>query len=831
MNKPEYYPYVLLPEEIEKIKIEGIPVPEIQELPPFPEKPKKKFLGTIILILSIVVIVIIGLKILKIDYAYNNGIIALALLVSLVSLTATVFEILHNGKTKKQYKIAVKLYNEEKDEQEELKGKRSQAIDDNNNPRAIEAYRHDTINKYFRYSYNKIQAVQREHTVAQKRFIVFLEQYFEGKILENIRIIHEPKELDYSPDFVIKMDSPKVNIAIDIEEPYLFDGTKIVVKKNRAEESFTKRYRVTNELRWVSIVFNEEQIVTNPTQACKLIAHTIDEILLKEKYSVSFNNVDKLKRTEIPGQRELSAFIRNKHREKYLTAAGLIDGLDFDPLQLEDKKKEEELPVKETKTTDLNIVKDKKQPIDKIMEEKIPEKKKIIDFKKEKISENKKEKEIVKEQIVEKKQETEVEQLQIIKKVTDKIKSEKLKKDEKVISIDKDQPKKKLEEKEKIKKIVDTEVQKDKKSTMVAKGQLKKEVEIINKLYSKTGDTKETKVDLEKEKLEKEKTVKELLLKEKQAKEEQEREQLKKNILEKEKAEKERLEKEKLETEQSEINNLEQKRLEKKKSEQEHIDKERMAKEKKEKERQEKVRLEKERLEKEKSKQELLEKEKSEMERLEKEKSEMERLEKEKAKKERLEKELLQKKQLEKEKLEKIRLEKEQLDIEKLQKTLDERNKVEANNKLMEQYKNQIEDLVSAKDWDKLFDKCNEAIKKYPYWDWPYYRRSTLHGNKGLFNEVLEDCNKALAFNPKLADAYFNRATAKFFLKNYLDAVDDYQKSIDLKYQNSAEAYFNKGLCLQKTDYRKKAYREFLKAKNLGSIKAIEIIKQQYQKS
>jgi len=340
MNKPEFYPYVLLPEEIEKIKIEGIPVPEIPVLPVFPVKPKKKFLGTVILILSIVVILLVSFKIITISYTYNNLIIALAFFIGIISLTAMVFEILHNGKSKKQFKIAIKLYNELKLEQEQIKEKKNKAIDDNNIPNAIELYRHDAISKYFRYSYNKIQAVQRDHTVAQNRFTVFLEQYFEGKILENIRIYHEPKELDYSPDFVIKLDNPKVNIAIDIEEPYLFDGTKIVVKKNRAEETFNKRYRVTNELRWVIITFSEEQIVTNPMQACKLIGHTIDEILLKEKHSALFDNTEKIKRSEIPGQRELSAFIRNKHREKYLAAAGLIDGLDFNPALTEELNEE-----------------------------------------------------------------------------------------------------------------------------------------------------------------------------------------------------------------------------------------------------------------------------------------------------------------------------------------------------------------------------------------------------------------------------------------------------------------------------------------------------------
>ncbi|MEN8121431.1 MAG: hypothetical protein ABFS35_13850 [Bacteroidota bacterium] len=909
MNKPEFYPYVLLPEEIEKLKIEGIPVPEIKELPAFPEKPKKKFLGTIILLLSIAVIVTFGWKIIKVDYPYDNIIIAFALFVGIVSLTATVFEILHNGKTKKQYKIAIKLFNELKKEQEELKEKRSRAIEDNNSASAIEAYRHDAINKYFRYSYNKIQAVQKEHTVAQNRFVVFLEQYFEGKLLENIRIVHKPKELDYSPDFVIKLDSPKVNIAVDVEEPYLFDGTKIVVKKNRAEELFKIRYRVTNELRWVSIVFSEEQIVTHPTEACKLIAHTIDEILLKEKYSGSFKDVEKLKRVEIPGQRELSAFIRNKYREKYLASAGLIDGLEFDPSQFEFPKKEENLSEKEKKVLEkkeiIDVKSDKitekevekktvieqkdekklepeveqlqivKKVTDQLKSEKLGKEKKdsivkelpkkeekeklekidVTKFKKDKLPEKKVEKETVIDKEDVKKQEHEVEQSQIIKRVTEKLKSKKLGSGIKDLA-----EKKQLKEEEKLEKTDDTKLRKEKIITSVSKGQLRKEADILNKLYSIKDTKKEKiipetekeeslekelheKVQVEKGQLEKEKVDKEFLEKERLAKEKFEKEHLEKIQLEKqslekvkvdqERPEKEQVDKERLEQERKEKERLEKERLAKEHQEKVRLEKELLEKERTEKEQKEKERLAKEKLVKEQQEKEQVEKERLEKEKAEKEQKEKERLAKEKQvkeqqEKERLEKEKVEKDRLEKEKLEKIRLEKERINIEKLQKELDKKAEIESNNKLMEQHKKQIEILVSNQEWDKLFNKCNEVIEEFPYWDWPYYRISTVHGNQGKFDEVLEDCNKALALNPKLPDAYYNRATANFFLEKYQEAVDDYQKSIDLKYQNSVDAYFNKGLCYQNMDHQKKAYREFLKAKNLGSKKAVDVINQQY---
>ncbi len=828
MNKPEFYPYVLLPEEIEKIKIEGIPVPELKELPEYPEKPKKRFLGTIILIISIGIIILLGTTHIIKSSFYSNTITYLAFFISLVSLTAAIFEIMHNNKAKKQYRIAVKLYNELKAEQEQIKEARRKAIEDNNNQKAIDAYRHSAINTYFKYSYNKIQISQRAYSPAKKRFLIFLEQYFEGKILENARITHELKEIDYSPDFILKLDSPRVNIAIDIEEPYTFDGEKIVVKKNHAEEAFKLRYKVSNELRWVCIVINEEQAVTQPTESCKLIAHTIDEILLKEKYSLQFKDVPKIKRAEIPGQRELSAFIRNKYRENYLIAAGLIDDVNFTPSVVEIRKNGTDKPEKLVKP----IVDEKQQNTDKIDKDKQSKNISIVG-----------------------KQETEnIEQLEIAKKAAEKIKvknnvqktEEKIKEEKKqqkstidenskskVIDLDK----KKEDVKKELLKSIEKKLDKDRKSGTTKRVSLKKEAEKLNLLYSKSESEKEKKsVDeqkekerLEKERIAKEKAKRELMEKQRAEKVKEEQERLKKKEeAEKKKEELSLAEKAKLKRDQIHKEKLEKAKAEKEKQEQERLnkvqrEKERLAKEKADKERLEAERLakEKERIEKERLAKEKAEKERKEKERLAKEKAEKERLEKERLAKEKAEKELK-----EKELAEKVKQEKERID--KMQKELEEKNKIEARNRLMDQYKQKIEDLVVKKDWDQLFDLCNEAIKEFPYWEWPYYRRSTMHGNKGQFVDAVEDCNKALSINPKLTDAIYNRATAKFYLQKYEEALEDYQKCIDLNYHNSAEAYFNRGLCYQYLGQNKKAYREFLKAKNLGSIKAIEIINAKY---
>ncbi|MBN1252784.1 MAG: hypothetical protein JXR51_09820, partial [Bacteroidales bacterium] len=156
---------------------------------------------------------------------------------------------------------------------------------------------------------------------------------------------------------------------------------------------------------------------------------------------------------------------------------------------------------------------------------------------------------------------------------------------------------------------------------------------------------------------------------------------------------------------------------------------------------------------------------------------------------------------------------------------------ISSENKFKEQeelFIKEIEKYVVNKNWDLVIETCNAAIEQIPNFYWAYYRLSTAEGNRGNFENVIKYCSKSIELNSDFAESFYNRATANFFKKNYQDAISDYEKSIELESSNIAEAYFNKGLCFQKLDLNKKAYREFLKAKDFGSKKAEELIILQY---
>ena len=60
------------------------------------------------------------------------------------------------------------------------------------------------------------------------------------------------------------------------------------------------------------------------------------------------------------------------------------------------------------------------------------------------------------------------------------------------------------------------------------------------------------------------------------------------------------------------------------------------------------------------------------------------------------------------------------------------------------------------------------------------------------YKEAIADYDKAIELNPKDAKAYYNRGNAKHQLKQYKEAIADYDKAIELN-PKDANAYNNRG--------------------------------------
>ncbi|MFA5383053.1 MAG: tetratricopeptide repeat protein [Candidatus Micrarchaeia archaeon] len=101
--------------------------------------------------------------------------------------------------------------------------------------------------------------------------------------------------------------------------------------------------------------------------------------------------------------------------------------------------------------------------------------------------------------------------------------------------------------------------------------------------------------------------------------------------------------------------------------------------------------------------------------------------------------------------------------------------------------------------------------------------QSITYDNKGTANAVLEkyeeaieNYDKAIELNPKDAGVYNNRGVAKAILKRYIEAIKDFDKAIELN-PNYASVYNNRGAAKAKLEKYKEAIKDFDKAIELDS--------------
>jgi tetratricopeptide (TPR) repeat protein len=82
-----------------------------------------------------------------------------------------------------------------------------------------------------------------------------------------------------------------------------------------------------------------------------------------------------------------------------------------------------------------------------------------------------------------------------------------------------------------------------------------------------------------------------------------------------------------------------------------------------------------------------------------------------------------------------------------------------------------------------------------PVWpgqaDDPLKAALDLH-DSGKVKEAIQEYDKVIKAQPKLAEAYFNRGNAYYDLEQYQQAIKDYSQAIRLN-PKDAEAYYNRG--------------------------------------
>lgn len=119
----------------------------------------------------------------------------------------------------------------------------------------------------------------------------------------------------------------------------------------------------------------------------------------------------------------------------------------------------------------------------------------------------------------------------------------------------------------------------------------------------------------------------------------------------------------------------------------------------------------------------------------------------------------------------------------------------------------------------KTISKKNNHAKAYFFRGVCYFEiglREKFDWKKTHLTQALADFDQALKIDDKLDYAYFDRGKAKMELKDYIGAIADFKKSIDLK-PGDLNARYLKAICNYHYGYEDIAYKEMVVITNMDS--------------
>ncbi|MCZ9850025.1 tetratricopeptide repeat protein [Brachyspira hyodysenteriae] len=116
---------------------------------------------------------------------------------------------------------------------------------------------------------------------------------------------------------------------------------------------------------------------------------------------------------------------------------------------------------------------------------------------------------------------------------------------------------------------------------------------------------------------------------------------------------------------------------------------------------------------------------------------------------------------------------------------------------------------------DKIEQLAYDSIEKYNDDEYLYFNRGLEKIESKLYEEAIEDFNKIIELNPKDRDAYFFRGLTKTGLKLYEEAIEDFNKIIELN-PKDRDAYFFRGLTKTGLKLYEEAIEDFNEAIKLN---------------
>ncbi len=113
--------------------------------------------------------------------------------------------------------------------------------------------------------------------------------------------------------------------------------------------------------------------------------------------------------------------------------------------------------------------------------------------------------------------------------------------------------------------------------------------------------------------------------------------------------------------------------------------------------------------------------------------------------------------------------------------------------------------------WKNQLTLWDDTVQKSSHKARPYFNRGNAYSDQGDFIQAVSDYNKAIEINPDYPEAYYNRGSIYYTQGNFTQALSDYNRAIEIN-PDYAEAYNNRGSIFARQGNFTQAIADFNKA-------------------
>lgn len=306
-----YYPIIIIPDRLKKLKTSIPKVPKFKESPPrSPRTPQPVEIKLIIL--EFLATFGISLSLGLIESFFTVAFLSLGL--GAIAIQSIILKFNYPNRLEK-YQRELKDYPSKLETYDRLKDEHDIEVKRLLSPENVIEFRQrqllDILKQTKPHDGTNSKA---KRGMSEAKFAKHLKRYFEDNIHERLSLTIPNSTYPYSPDFAYIDRGLNLYIDIEIDEPY--SSSKPIHyrgKDDRRNQFFVSRG-------WIVIRFCEEQVVRYPRQCCKAIAEVIADILGDGLELTRFENTPPLPKIKHWTHGEAILAIKNQARDRYLNS-------------------------------------------------------------------------------------------------------------------------------------------------------------------------------------------------------------------------------------------------------------------------------------------------------------------------------------------------------------------------------------------------------------------------------------------------------------------------------------------------------------------------------